>query len=246
MEQRRGSTSQPLEGAGFDPAFIPGLTAPVTREPEDAKADEPEAESGTGPGEVRDAAEAPVGDPSAAEPAGESAEQSGEPDEEVPDGPVFEASDRRARIVADHRGVRLSLDDQSCEFRWDEVGAVETETGRFGKRFTVTVHTPDRRWYPIEIEAKSRSVFPEWESALDEVLDAYFEDDATPEAQDGAEPDAKSDARDDAKPDARDDARDDAKPDARDAAKPDAKPDAQAGAEPDAQNGAKGKADGDE
>ncbi|MFF8094109.1 hypothetical protein [Streptomyces sp. NPDC016675] len=226
MEQRRGSTSQPLEGAGFDPAFIPGLTAPVTREPEDAKADEPEAESGTGPGEVRDAAEAPVGDPSAAEPAGESAEQSGEPDEEVPDGPVFEASDRRARIVADHRGVRLSLDDQSCEFRWDEVGAVETETGRFGKRFTVTVHTPDRRWYPIEIEAKSRSLFPEWESALDEVLDAYFEDDATSDAQAGAEPDA----RDDAQADARDDE----------------KPGAQAGAESDAQNGAKGKADGDE
>ncbi|CAM5396863.1 hypothetical protein STENM327S_05430 [Streptomyces tendae] len=40
------------------------------------------------------------------------------------DGPVFEAADRRAKIVADHRGVRL-LDDQSCEFRWDEVGAVE-------------------------------------------------------------------------------------------------------------------------
>ncbi|MGI5393034.1 hypothetical protein [Streptomyces sp. CA-251251] len=233
MEQRRGSTSQPLEGAGFDPAFIPGLTAPVTREPEDAKADEPEAESGTGPGEVRDA-ETPVGDPSAAEPAGESAEQSGEPDEEAPDGPVFEAADRRARIVADHKGVRLSLDDQSCEFRWDEVGAVETETGRFGKRFTVTVHTPDRRWYPIEIEAKSRSLFPEWESALDEVLDAYFEDDAKPEAQDGAEPDA----RDGAEPDAREDA----KPDAQE----DAEPGAQAGAEPDAHNGAKSKADGDE
>ncbi|MFE5397992.1 hypothetical protein ACFQ9U_25950 [Streptomyces sp. NPDC056568] len=242
MEQRRGSTSQPLEGAGFDPAFIPGLTAPVTREPEDAKADEPEAESGTGPGEVRDAAEAPVGDPSAAEPAGESAVQSGEPDEEVPDGPVFEASDRRARIVADHKGVRLSLDDQGCEFRWDEVGAVETETGRFGKRFTVTVHTPDRRWYPIEIEAKSRSLFPEWESALDEVLDAYFEDDAASDAPDGAEPDATSDARDDEKAGEKSDAKADAEPETRD----DAKPDAQAGAEPDAQNGAKGKADGDE
>jgi hypothetical protein len=89
---------------------------------------------------------------------------------------VFEASDRRARIVADHSGVHLRLDDQECEFGWHEIGAVETETARFGKRFTVTVHTPERRWYPIEIEADSRSRFKEWEARLDEVLDAYFED----------------------------------------------------------------------
>ncbi|WCN02981.1 hypothetical protein [Streptomyces sp. M92] len=167
MEQRRGSTSQPLEGAGFDPAFIPGLTAPVTGEPEDARPAEEETEA------VRDA------DETTAEPvdqAGDAEEEAEEEEDEAPDGPVFEAADRRARIVADHKGVRLALDDQSCEFRWDEVGAVETETGRFGKRFTVTVHTPDRRWYPIEIEATSRSRFKEWEAALDEVLDAYFED----------------------------------------------------------------------
>ncbi len=175
MEQRRGSTSQPLEGAGFDPAFIPGLTAPVTGEPEDARPAKTDAADAaeTAAEDVRDA-----DGTAAVEPA---AERAGEPEEEeeAPDGPVFEASDRRARIVADHKGVRLSLDDQACEFRWDEVGAVETETGRFGKRFTVTVHTPDRRWYPIEIEASSRSRFPEWESALDEVLDAYFEDGET-------------------------------------------------------------------
>ncbi|MDT0495737.1 hypothetical protein RM717_35215, partial [Streptomyces griseus] len=100
-----------------------------------------------------------------------------------------------ARIVADHKGVRLSLDDQACEFRWDEVGAVETETGRFGKRFTVTVHTPDRRWYPIEIEATSRSRFKEWESALDEVLDAYFEDDGT---KDAPRDEGQEDVRDEA------------------------------------------------
>jgi hypothetical protein len=72
--------------------------------------------------------------------------------------------------------VRLFLDDQECEFRWDEIGAVETESPRFGKRFTITVHTPERRWYPIEIEASSRSRFGEWETQLDAVLDAYFED----------------------------------------------------------------------
>ncbi|GGQ52536.1 hypothetical protein [Streptomyces flaveolus] len=170
MEQRIGSSSKPLEGAGFDPAFIPGLTSPVSGEPEDAKPEEVEEEK----------------PPAAAEPTADTAtvEDSGPDDdaepgtEEVPDGPVFEASDRRARIVADHKGVRLALDDQECEFRWDEIGAVETETGRFGRRFTITVHTPDRRWYPIEIEATSRSRFKDWEAALDEVLDAYFEDGA--------------------------------------------------------------------
>ncbi|MFB9438370.1 hypothetical protein [Streptomyces showdoensis] len=96
----------------------------------------------------------------------------------VPDGPVFEAADRRARIVADGEGVRLSLDEESCDFRWDEIGAVETAAGRFGKRFTVTVHTPDRRWYPIEIDAPARGRITEWESQLDAVLDAYFDENA--------------------------------------------------------------------
>ncbi|MEU0476228.1 hypothetical protein [Streptomyces olivaceus] len=194
MEQRRGSTSQPLEGAGFDPAFIPGLTAPVSGEPEDVRRDEAEKDaeepSTADDTPAEDAAEAEVAVPAVEADAGDA-------DDEAPvDGPVFEASDRRAKIVADHKGVRLSLDDQACEFRWDEVGAVETETGRFGKRFTVTVHTPDRRWYPIEIEAASRSRFAEWESALDEVLDAYFEDGETEtesESESESEPDAKSD-----------------------------------------------------
>ncbi|MFD7062257.1 hypothetical protein [Streptomyces sp. NPDC059906] len=173
MEQRRGSTSQPLEGAGFDPAFIPGLTAPVSGEPEDVRRDEAEKDADAETAEPSAAGESPTADTAVAE----DVEDAREPEDEAPvDGPVFEAADRRAKIVADHKGVRLSLDDQGCEFRWDEVGAVETETGRFGKRFTVTVHTPDRRWYPIEIEAASRSRFTEWESALDEVLDAYFED----------------------------------------------------------------------
>ncbi|MFI6275838.1 hypothetical protein [Streptomyces sp. NPDC050988] len=106
----------------------------------------------------------------------EGSEKPEEPEEAPEGGPVFEASDRRAKIVADHSGVRLRLDDQEAEFRWEEIGAVETESPRFGKRFTITVHTPDRRWYPIEIEASARSRFKEWETQLDEVLDTYFED----------------------------------------------------------------------
>jgi hypothetical protein len=181
VEQRIGSSSQPLEGAGFDPAFIPGLTSPVSGEPEDAKDVEPDEA-----GEADEAA--PVEAEAPEEPPAEEAEE--EVEEETTDGPVFEASDRRAEIVADHKGVRLALDDQACEFRWDEIGAVETESPRFGKRFTITVHTPDRRWYPIEIEATARARFAEWETQLDAVLDAYFEDgaaeseDADPESED--------------------------------------------------------------
>ncbi|MEU1464026.1 hypothetical protein ABZ467_25610 [Streptomyces sp. NPDC005727] len=178
MDQRIGSSSQPLKGepvkgAGFDPAFIPGITAPATQpEPADAK-----PTAGTG-------ARAEDAKPAAPEPADASAEPAEDGPAEEPaaqtvpeDGaPVFEVSDRRARFAADHRGVRLRLDEEDCEFRWDEIAAVETESARFGKRFTITVHTPDRRWYPIEIEATSRSRFKEWESELDAVLDAYFEE----------------------------------------------------------------------
>lgn len=177
MEQRIGSSSQPLEGAGFDPAFVPGLTSPASaaRTGDDGPEKEPEAaEAERGEEAVAESDEETVAEreePAEASPS--------EPEEDTPaDGPVFEASDRRAKMVADHRGVRLSLDDQECEFRWDEIGAVETETARFGKRYTVTVHTPDRRWYPIEIEAPARSRFAEWDSQLDAVLDAYFEEDA--------------------------------------------------------------------
>ncbi|GAT83347.1 hypothetical protein STXM2123_4048 [Streptomyces sp. F-3] len=178
MEQRIGSSSRPLKaepvtGAGFDPAYIPGLTAPASAQPEE-NARQQKAEK---PPETKDA---PSQD---AAPAEELAEEPGteeqseeQPEEQPVDGPVFEAADRRARIVADHRGVHLSLDDQECEFRWDEIAAVETATSRFGKRFTVVVHTPEQRWYPIEIDAPARSRFAEWEKQLDAVLDAYFED----------------------------------------------------------------------
>ncbi|KUO11847.1 hypothetical protein [Streptomyces sp. DSM 15324] len=173
MEQQRiGSSSKPLEGAGFDPAFIPGLSSPLKAEPEDAH-----------PVEESEKSEESEGTPQASE-APETAEADKTPgaekeapaEEEASDGPVFEAADRRARITADAKGVRLRLDEEACEFRWDEIGAIETEAPRFGKRFTVTVHTPDRRWYPIEIEATARSRFTEWETSLDAVLDAYFED----------------------------------------------------------------------
>ncbi|MFF2365547.1 hypothetical protein ACFVU0_23015 [Streptomyces sp. NPDC058122] len=190
MEQRIGSKSQPLDAAAVNPAYIPGLTSPVPAEPADAvvETEEATAEETVSDEAVSDEAasddavsdEAASDEVPAAEIPGEadsveeaeSAEESGP----APDGPVFETSDRRASIRADHTGVRLRLDDQEAEFRWDEIGAVETESPRFGKRFTITVHTPERRWYPIEIEANARARFKEWEEQLDAVLDAYFED----------------------------------------------------------------------
>ncbi|WEO95623.1 hypothetical protein A6P39_017220 [Streptomyces sp. FXJ1.172] len=184
MEQRTGASSkpskaeplktEPVTGAGFDPAFIPGLTAPAksdasaSPEQEPVEPEEPgkavETEASAGPEEPA----ATAGEPEEAEEADEAADDDG--------GPVFEASDRRARIVADRKGVRLRLDEESCEFRWDEIAAVETESPRFGKRYTITVHTPDRRWYPIEIEATAKSLFKEWDEQIDAVLDAYFEE----------------------------------------------------------------------
>jgi len=210
VEQRIGSSSQPLKGepvsgAGFDPAFIPGLTSPVSEQPKEAKAPDEDVESAdeTAEPDLESAAETEVeadadAEPEAAEeaePAEASAGDDEDDEEAAPEGPVFEASDRRAKIVADHKGVRLALDDQECEFRWDEIGAVETESPRFGKRFTITVHTPDRRWYPIEIEAAARAQFGEWESQLDAVLDAYFDEDAKDVSDDeGAEDVEDSDA----------------------------------------------------
>ncbi|MFE9447082.1 hypothetical protein [Streptomyces sp. NPDC006739] len=194
MEQRIGSSSQPLKGepvtgAGFDPAFIPGLTSPASPEPADAKPDDVEPDDPRPEDAEGSADAAPAAGTAPREPAKEAAEAAVDAEEadadagsddadDAPQGPVFEAADRRARIVADRKGVRLSLDEEACEFGWDEIGAIETESPRFGKRFTITVHTPERRWYPIEIEATSRARFQEWEEQLDAVLDAYFEEDA--------------------------------------------------------------------
>jgi hypothetical protein len=205
VEQRIGSNTKPLTPpAAVDPALIPGLTVPVTADgaPEDAgpaaASEETRAAVADGAPEPQDAVEAdaagsaedPAEDPADGEDADGVAtgtEGDAAASAPVPDGPVFEAKDFRARIVADHAGVRLVLDDQECEFRWDEIGAVETSTSRFGKRYTVVVHTPDRRWYWIEIDAKSRADVARWETELDAVLDAYFEE-ATEEPA-GADPD---------------------------------------------------------
>ncbi|EMF54610.1 hypothetical protein [Streptomyces bottropensis] len=202
MEQRIGSNNQPLAAAAVDPSHIPGLTAPVSvkkekqEEPEDIKPTEPVEPDEAAPERNEPAAAEPSKPSLDKSPAGKTPADDDETDAEddteadadaeveaeteaeagAADGPVFEASDRRAKIIADSRGVRLRLDDQECEFGWDEIGAIETESPRFGKRFTITVHTPDRRWYFLEIEAKAKSEHAAWEKQIDEVLDAYFDE----------------------------------------------------------------------
>ncbi|MGV4982446.1 hypothetical protein ACVB8X_04480 [Streptomyces sp. NRAIS4] len=183
MEQRIGASSKPsgteplkagpVTGAGFDPAFIPGISVPAPATSEEVADAQPEPVDSASPA----GAAARPEDSAAPGETAETDESDESTDDEGPDdGPVFEASDRRAEIVADRKGVRLRLDEESCEFRWEEIAAVETESPRFGKRYTITVHTPDRRWYPIEIEAAARARFQEWDAQLDAVLDAYFDD----------------------------------------------------------------------
>ncbi|MFC4471415.1 hypothetical protein ACFPH6_44195 [Streptomyces xiangluensis] len=194
MEQRIGPSIQPLQGAAADPAFVPGITGPRPADPKDTKdpAEETAAAEGTASVETETEAESAAeqaddvsdegasaesaeADPS--DEAEETSESESDDSEAAPaDGPVFEASDYRAKITADHRGVRLRLDDHEAEFRWDEIGAVESETSRFGRWYTITVHTPERRWYPVELRIPSRAKVKEWEKELDEVLDAYFQE----------------------------------------------------------------------
>ncbi|MFB7209980.1 hypothetical protein [Streptomyces sp. NPDC056255] len=182
MEQRIDPNTQPGYAAGTDPAFIPGLTAPVKAGKPDTSLEQPDLEQ-TEPEQAeqeqpeREAAQEGAAD-AAAPDEGDEAEAVSDAadDKEAADGPSFEVSDRRGSITADRAGVRFRLDDQEADFRWDEIGAVEVKLPRFGRRFTVTVHMSTRRWFNAEVEAPARSSLKEWAAELDEVLDAYFEE----------------------------------------------------------------------
>ncbi|MFF2406987.1 hypothetical protein [Streptomyces sp. NPDC058092] len=187
MEQRIDPNTQPGYAAGTDPAYIPGLTAPAPAGKPDTsqeQRDEHTDQERTGQEQAdqeqvdQEQANEPVLDSVAPDDAlAETvSEDAAADDKEAVDGPVFEVSDRRGSITADHDGVRFRLDDQEAEFRWDEVGAVEVKTPRFGRRFTVTVHMSTRRWFNAEVEAPARSDLKKWAEDLDAVLDVYFEE----------------------------------------------------------------------
>lgn len=180
MEQKTGASTPPIPAAGVDPAYIPGLTPPARPvepvEPGDAAAPavaEPPVDDAAedAPAEV-DAKDGPE-----AEPEADIAEEGAAQD----DGPVFSVSDRRGSITADRTGITFTLDGETAEFGWDEIGAVEIDTPRFGRRFSVTVYTSTRRWFDTDVEAAAKSDRAAWTTELDAVLDAYFEE-AAPEA----------------------------------------------------------------
>ncbi|MFE3140047.1 hypothetical protein [Streptomyces scopuliridis] len=195
MEQRIDSNIWPERAVGKDPAYVPGLMVPrpagtAETAPEQAESEERAPEGGAPSEAIPEAvpdepaldADSTTGTAEAAEdtPSDEDApsEKDAPSDEDAPakDGPVFEATDRRGAITADSEGVRFRLDDQEADFWWNEIGAVEIKTPRFGRRFTVTVHVSERRWFDAEVEADTRNRLKEWTEELDAVLDAYFEE----------------------------------------------------------------------
>ncbi|MCI0385078.1 hypothetical protein [Streptomyces sp. CNQ085] len=181
MEQLRGPVIPPVTAAGTDPAYIPGLAPPgPDRAGEEAGGEEVEQrEQKAASGEV--ASEALTGRPAedaAEEPTGE--QETGGQDGDERDGeggPAFEASDRRGSIAAGRFGVVFRLDGEEARFSWDEIGAVETDLPRLGRRFSVSVCTTARRWYEADVDAPSRRVLKEWDEAFDAVLDEWFGED---------------------------------------------------------------------
>lgn len=180
-----------MTAAGTDPAYVPGLTfarpaEPARESPERAPQEAPEdaaSQDGT-------AGTAPVAGKAAGQAAGEEDSEPG-PDaapEFGEDGaePDFEVSDARGSIAAGRAGIRFRLDEETAEFGWGEIGAVEITTPRLGRRFTVTVHTTGRRTYEADIEAPSRSLPRQWAAEFEAVLDDYFEDDSSAGAAEGA------------------------------------------------------------
>jgi hypothetical protein len=179
VEQRIGPFIPPVHAAGTDPAYIPGLSSPSPAGADDT-AEEKAAEQPPDDAVVQDAPEDAADDAADSAEAADQAEEAEETEEaeeaeEEDGGPVFKVSDRRGSITADRTGVRFTLDDQEAEFDWEEIGAVEVDTPRFGRRFTVTVYTGTNRWFEAEVEAPARSDLKVWTDELDVALDAYFE-----------------------------------------------------------------------
>lgn len=90
--------------------------------------------------------------------------------------PAFEVADRRSVIIANRAGVVLRLDDQEAEFDWNEIGAVEFQTSKYGRRLTIFVHLPNRHTYQADVTASGRDELRQWSARLDTVLDTYFEE----------------------------------------------------------------------
>lgn len=174
MEQLRGPVIPPVTAAGTDPAYIPGLAPPspdrAGEEAADEEVEQKQEKTPAGEAASEDAAEETAGGQ-------EPGEQDGGEDGDEDGGPAFEASDRRGSIAAGRFGVVFRLDGEEARFPWDEIGAVETDLPRFGRRFSVSVCTTARRWYEADVDAPSRKVLKEWDEEFDAVLDEWFGED---------------------------------------------------------------------
>lgn len=178
MERRQDSLVPSVLSAGTDPAHVPGLDDPAADQP------------GTAPGEAagsevtKDGTSDETAQDEAVEDSGPQTDETDDADEdeagpeagEKPEGPAFEASDRRGAIVADGSGILFRLDDTEARLTWGEIGAVEVGTQRFGRRFSVTVYTTDRRCFDGDVEATARRDLRTWTEQFDAVLDAWFDD----------------------------------------------------------------------
>lgn len=121
MEQRIDPNTQPGYAAGTDPAFIPGLTAPVTArtpdtsleqpdleetEPEQAEQEKPEQDRPEHDRPESEATQERSADDAA--PGGDASDdgdsEAAADGKEAVDGPSFEVSDRRGSITADRAG----------------------------------------------------------------------------------------------------------------------------------------------
>ncbi|WP_406152911.1 hypothetical protein OG217_03665 [Streptomyces sp. NBC_01023] len=196
----------PVHAAATDPAYVPGLMPPradaqAAESPEPAGGEAPERAEGsadaaaptgaapqtTAEDDAPDDAAAPESAAAPTEPAEADTdadadaaehESSGPEDSggEAGDDPAFEVADRRSAIIANRTGIVLRLDDQEAEFDWSEIGAVEFETAKYGRRLTVFVHMPNRHTYQADVTASGRDELKEWSARLDTVLDTYFEE----------------------------------------------------------------------
>ncbi|AEM80188.1 hypothetical protein [Streptomyces violaceusniger] len=205
-----------MHTAGTDPGYVPGLTSPrpadveedapdnaAERPPEEVTAEdevdevegaETEGADADAEAESDDEADA-KGDVASDGEANDDGEEEKEDGEEEDGGVVFDVSDRRGAIRAGRHGVAFELDGEKAEFGWDEIGAVEVDTPRFGKRFGITVYMTNRRWYTADVEAPARKFLKEWTAELDAVLDAYFEDSADGDTKD-TDSDSDTEAKD--------------------------------------------------
>ncbi|WP_433340744.1 hypothetical protein [Streptomyces sp. CA-253872] len=152
--------------------------APPSAAEPDAAAAEGDTSADAGPGADSEPGEAAAAAAPHPDPTAEEAEEPGKPEEseDFRAEAAFTAADRRGSVTLDRDGVRYALDDQACEWTWSEVAAVEYGTSRLGRRLTVTVHTPDERWYPHDIQAPDKATLTRWTEELDTALDAHFEE----------------------------------------------------------------------